>query len=144
MVSAETLKKGTISVVNAHGPIEAYTKQGMIIGENIAHNFNARSTSGKIEVSYKKLPSTSSVDLCSTSGNIILALPTDTNAEIYGQTTNGTITSEHEITLSPRTTKLNKTAWTEFTKHVDGTLGDKQASIALHSNKGNIKILAAS
>ena len=144
LVSAQTFKKGTISVVNAHGPIEAYTQQGMIIGENIAHNFNAESISGKIDVTYKNLPPTSSVDLCSASGNITLALPTTTHAEICGQTTNGTLISEHEIKLNSRTTKLNKVTWAQFTRDVDGTLGNGDASIALRSNKGNIKILTIS
>lgn len=144
LVSAQTLKKGTISILNAQGPVEAYTQQGMIIGSNIGHDFNARSTSGKIDIAYKKLPPTSFVDLNSVSGNITLALPIDTNAEICGQTKNGSIISEHEITLNSRTTKLNKTSWAQFMKDIDGTLGNKDASIALQSNRGNIKILTIS
>lgn len=141
LASMQTLKKGSISIVNAHGPIEAYTQQGNITGENITHNCDARSTSGKITLTYKKLPETSSINLTTTSGNIMLALPAETNAAIFGNTTYGTFMSEHDITLKPYTTKLNKTAWSQFTKNVDGTLGTGDATIQIKSTKGNVRIL---
>lgn len=141
--SARTLKKGSIHIANAMGPVEAHTHQGNILGENITHSFNAHSTSGKVTVAYKKLPSTSAVDLKTTSGNIILALPTDTNAEIKGHTTHGTLMSDHIITLKPYATQLNSSAWNKFKKEVDGTIGSGEATIALHSIKGNLKITEA-
>ena len=137
----QTLKKGTITIINAYGPIEAYTQQGNIFAENIADSFEARSISGKMNIYCKKIPSTSSINLSTTSGNIVLALPTDTNAEICGQTVYGTLLSEHDITLKSFTTKLNKTAWTKFTKEVDGFLGTGDASIMVSSTKGNVKII---
>jgi hypothetical protein len=140
LVSARTLKKGTINITNALGPVDAQTHQGNITGENIAHSFNAHSTSGKVTVAYKKLPSTGTIDLKTTSGNIILALPTDTNAEIKGHTTHGTLVSDHVITLKPYATQLNSFAWNKFKKEVDGTIGSGEATIALHSIKGNLKI----
>ncbi len=139
-VSARTLKKGTINIAHALGPVDAHTHYGNINGENIAHSFNAHSTSGKISVAYKKLPSTSAIDLNTTSGHITLALPTDTNAEIKGHTTHGTLLSDHVITLKPYATQLNSSAWNKFKKEVDGTIGTGEATIALHSIKGNLKI----
>jgi hypothetical protein len=139
-VSARTLKKGNINIANTLGPIDAHTHHGNINGENIAHSFNAHSTSGKISVAYKKLPSTSAIDLNTTSGHITLALPTDTNAEIKGHTTHGTLISDHIITLKPYATQLNSSAWNKFKKEVDGTIGSGEATIALHSIKGNLKI----
>ncbi len=141
LVSAQTLKKGSISITNAHGPIEAYTQQGNITGENITHNCDARSTSGKISLAYKQVPPTSTINLTTTSGNIQLALPAETNAAICGNTTYGTFMSDHDITLKSYTTKLNKTAWTQFTKNVNGTLGSGDAKIEIKSTKGNVKIL---
>jgi Putative adhesin len=142
-VSARTLKKGTIQIANSLGPIDAQTHQGNINGENIGHSFNAHSTSGKINIAYKKLPSTSAIDVKTTSGNITLALPTDTNAEIKGHTTHGTLISDHIITLKPYATQLNSFAWNKFKKEVDGTIGSGEATIALHSIKGNLKITEA-
>lgn len=140
LVSAHTLKKGPISIINATGPVETRSHYGNISGENIANSFSANSTTGKISVSYKTLPSTSSINLETISGNIMLALPTDTNAEIRGHTTYGTLISDHYITLKPYTTQLNTCAWNKFKKEVDGILGTGEATIALHSTNGNVKI----
>lgn len=141
LVSAQSCKKGSITVISPNGPVEAYTQQGNIIGENIVHNFDARSTSGKIDITYKNVPATSSAHLITTSGNITLALPTGTNAEIYGQTMHGTLMSDHEITIKSYATPLNKIAWNKFKKEVDGILGSGEASIDLRSTSGNIKIV---
>jgi|SRR4030095_3924071 len=140
-VSAQTFKKGSIIVSNASGPVSAITQYGNIVGNAINNNFSAHSTTGKITVAYAKLPSTSSVELESIAGNIFLMLPTDTNAEIRGHTAHGTIISEHYITLKPYATQLNRTAWNRFTKEVNGILGTGQATIALRSTKGNVKII---
>jgi hypothetical protein len=49
--------------------------------------------------------------------------------------------SDHDITLKSYTTKLNKTAWAQFTKRVDGILGTGDAKIEIKSAKGNVKIV---
>ncbi|HLC07109.1 MAG TPA: DUF4097 family beta strand repeat-containing protein [Candidatus Babeliales bacterium] len=140
LVSAQTLKKGSIYITNSLGPVEARSHYGDIHGENIADSFYAHSTTGKVNIAYKKLPSTSSINLKTTSGNIMLALPTDTNAEIRGHTTHGVLLSELPITLRSFTTQLNKPAWNKFKQEVDGTLGSGEATIMVHSTKGNVKI----
>lgn len=140
LVSAQTLKKGSIFITNSLGPVEARSYYGDIYGENIAHSFYAHSATGKVNLAYKKLPSTSSINLKTTSGNIVLALPTDTNAEIRGHTEHGTLFSELPITIRSFTTQLNKPAWNKFKQQVDGTLGSGEATIMVHSTKGNVKI----
>ncbi len=140
-VSAQTFKKGPIFISNASGPVSAITEHGTIIADGIANNFSAHSTTGKVTVAYAKLPSSSNVELETVSGNISLILPTDTNAEIHGHTTHGTLISDHYITLKPYTTQLNRTAWNRFTKEVNGILGSGKATIALRSIKGNVKII---
>lgn len=140
-ISAQTLKKGSITIANACGPVEAYTLKGSIFGENITNSFDARSIKGKMNIAYKKVSAESSINLTTTSGNIILALPMETNATICGNTMYGTLLSDHEITLNPYSTKLNKNAWSYFTKHVEGILGSGDASIKITSTKGNVRIV---
>ena len=140
LVSARTLKKGRINIINSAGPVDVRSYHGNIQGTNIANSFNAHSTDGKVAVAYKTLPSTSTVNLKTLSGNIMLALPNDTNAEIRGHTTHGTFMSDHYITFKPYTTQLNSLAWNKFKKEVDGILGTGEATISLHSTKGNVKI----
>ncbi len=140
-VLAQTIKKGSITILHTAGPIEARTYAGTIKGEHIAHSFYADTTKGNINLTYKNLPSTACLDLKSSSGNIILALPTETSAQVRGHTAYGTFMSEHQIQLKSYTTLLNKQAWIRFKKEIEGTLGSGQATIALRSTKGNIKII---
>ena len=140
LVSAQTRKKGSIFIAHAAGPVKAVSHQGNIIGDAIANSFSAHSTTGKVNVTYKTVPSTSSINLETASGNIMLALPTDTNAEIRGHTKYGTLISDHLITLKPQITKLDSFAWNRYRKEVDGTLGSGEATIALRSTNGNLKI----
>lgn len=142
LVSIQTRNKGSITIINAHGPIEAHAHKGKIIGQNIIDSFSAYSINGSVAVTYKKVPPiNSSIDLTTISGNITLAVPTETNAIIHGNTMHGTLICDHEVTLTPYTTKLNKMAWTQFTRGVDGTLGaGGNTSIALNSATGNVKV----
>lgn len=140
-ISVRTLKKGSISIANASGAVNAHSHQGNIDGVNIANSFKAHSILGKVNVAYKTLPSTSSINLETKSGNIMLALPADTNAEIRGHTKHGTLISDHYITLKPYATQLNSSAWNKFKKEVDGTMGTGEATIALHSTSGNVRIM---
>ncbi len=141
LVVAQTDKNGSISIINSSGPVEAKSYAGNITGENIAHSFSAQTAKGNITLACKKIPFTGWLDAKTSSGNIILALPTDTNAHIHGHTIHGTFMSEHPILLKPYTTSLNKEAWKIFKQKVDGTLGSGDATIALASTSGNIKII---
>src|SRR5579871_3038531 len=142
LVYVQTRNKGSITIINAHGPIEAYTHKGKIIGQNINDNFSACSLNGSIAIAYKKVPSTNIIDLTTTSGNIKLAIPAATNAAIHGHTMHGTFMCDHEVTLSSYTTRLNKMAWTQFTRGVEGVLGTGgDTSIAINSTTGNVKIV---
>ena len=140
LVCAQTLKKGGITISNAYGPVETQSTHGTIIGENIAQSFYARSEKGKINIAYKKVPSTSSIDLKSISGNITLGLPHNTNAELRSYTEHGTLVSDLYILIKPFTTQLNSQAWKKFKQAIDGSIGSGEATIALHSCKGNIRI----
>ena len=139
-VLATALDQGSIIISHASGPVNAQADRGDIIGQEIAHSFSGHSIAGKINVAYKTLPSTSSIDLKTITKNILLELPTNTNAEILGSTINGSILSDHYLVLKPYTTQLNKSAWKKFKQTVNGTLGMGQAAIALQSTHGNIKI----
>ncbi|GAH07562.1 unnamed protein product, partial [marine sediment metagenome] len=45
-------------------------------------------------------------------------------------------------TLQPQTTKLDKTAWRNFKRSAQATLGKGGAHIRLASRSGNVKLLA--
>lgn len=140
-VHAKTTKKGNIIIENTCAPIQATAHYGNITIDKACSSIIANTTKGKVHVDCKNVPSTSIVKLESKSGSIVLALPTQVNASIKGQTNHGTLFSDHYITLKPYATKLNSSAWNRFKKEVNGTLGSGEATILLRSNYGNVKIV---
>lgn len=140
-VHATTEKKGDITVDQAAGTILANTNRGNITVNQAQSTVRATSQKGHINVVYTQLPAVGSVDLQSDSGQITLTLPEQSSAYIKGKTSRGTITSQHLITMKPRTTKLDKQAWNLMKKEVEGTIGEGKALVTLNSTRGSIKII---
>lgn len=152
-------QRGSVSIINAHNSIDVNTNKGNILLDKPYARVKAQANSGNIqildaqssviakteygsiEMFAKEVPSTSSIKLSTLSGNILLHLPQEVNADLQASTKYGTVTSDHFITLKPQTTQLNKQTWKRLQKQVDGTLGSGEAQIVLSSVKSNIKVL---
>ena len=137
----QTEKRGDITATNIVGEMKTITHRGSIIIRNASNSVIASADRGKIDVSFERLPETARVELHSAQGNVNIALPSTTNAHIYGHTKRGILTSNHYIALRPHTTQLNKAAWEHFKKEVEGTIGTGEADIKVTSTHGNINIL---
>lgn len=137
-------KTGTITIHQADENIKAATECGNITIHNAKKSIIASTQKGIISIDCVDVPSTSKVALSTQTGNIILRMPTQTNADLQAHTDKGTLLCEHYLTVKPLTTQLNSHAWNRFKKEVDGTIGTGEAHITLHAGIGNIKILAHS
>lgn len=140
-VDVQTQIKGNIALYNPHGRIKAETNSGNIAIFEAQSSVIADTQNGNISMIAKEVPSTSTIKLTTVSGNIMLHLPADVNADVQAATKYGTVTSDHFITLKPQTTQLNKYAWKRIQKQVDGIIGSGEAQIKLSSVKSNIKLL---
>lgn len=140
-VEAITQEKGSITFHKPHGRIKAQTNSGNIFIHDAQSTVVADTHYGSIEMYAKEVPSTSSINLTTMSGSIMLHLPSDVNADLKAYTKYGIITSDHFITLKPQTTQLNKQAWKRLQKQVDGILGTGEAQIKLSSVRSDIKLL---
>ena len=140
-VEAQSHVKGNIALYNPQGRIKAETNHGNIIIFDAQSSVIADTQTGSIEMFAREVPSTSTIKLATVSGNIMLHLPPDVNADLQASTKQGTVTSDHFITLKPQTTQLNKYTWKRIQKQVDGTIGSGEAQIKLSSVKSNIKVL---
>ena len=140
-IDINNTNKGNITLYKPLGNARAETNNGAITIHDAQNSVIAHTNYGSIEMFAKDVPSTSSIKLATVSGNILLHLPQEVNAELQASTKLGTITSDHFITLKPQTTQLNKNAWKRFQKQIDGTLGSGEAQIRLSSVKSNIKVL---
>lgn len=136
-----TCSKGSITLHQPTGRAKAQTNNGTITIYNAQGSVIANTNYGAIEMFAKEVSSTSTIKLTTVSGQIMLHLPADVNADLQASTKKGVITCDHYITLKPQTTQLNKNAWKRLQKEVDGTLGSGEAQIKLSSVKSNIKVL---
>lgn len=144
IVTAHTKQSGSIRIEQAHKPVSAITKKGTIIIHDALDTITACTQKGKIVAHCAALPQQGRVHLKTDAGQIALHVPSVINASVSAQTTRGTVTSDHLITIQPHTTRLNAHAWNSFKKEVHGSLGtttEPTSSIVLNSLNGNIKIL---
>jgi len=140
-VHAQAHSVGSITIENAQGAINCLTQCGTIVINNAHNNLSAFTQKGKIITQYNTLDNATTIALETSSGDIILTLPTQSNATIHGTTAHGAIFSDHYITLKPYTTQLNTLAWKKLKKEINGTIGSGAVDISLCSLWGTIKIL---
>lgn len=86
----KTRSDGDVEIDNIDGDIEVSTLNGEIEMENVSGSVVASTTRGKIELDYKR-PPTKPVSLSASNGDITLAVPPKTAANLRMHTTNGSI-----------------------------------------------------
>lgn len=132
--------KGSITVQQATGPVQATTNNGNIALHETKCSVLAHAAHGSINMHCTHLEPTASIRLTAY-GSIELRLPHEANARLQATSERGTVLSDHFINLEPQLTKLNKSAWNQLKRNIEGTLGTGEADIILHANAGPIKIL---
>lgn len=143
--------QGSVTIAGIEGDIDISLEQGAIDIKGSKKSVTAHTVHGSISVSQAKLLTTDSIFLqASDSGSITLALPPETNASLYATVQNGTIQSDHPITMVV-TTKLDR-GWTDrLKKEIKGMIGkaktggelaslDDMAPITLEVARGTIQI----
>lgn len=139
-VCANANAKGSITVQQAAGPVQATTNNGNISLYETKYSVLAHAAHGSISMHCTQLEPTASIRLTA-SGSIELRLPHEANARLQATSERGSVVSDHFINLEPQLTKLNKSAWNQLKRNIEGTLGTGEADIILHANAGPIKIL---
>lgn len=138
-VSLKTLS-GSISINQVTGSIAALTNKGSITINEAANAVRAKTTKGDIDVSMRHIKQATTIFLENQVGDIDLALPKKTNAQLSAKTAEGKISCDLYVTLKPRTTKINAQFWDTMKKEIDGTIGQPGSHITLHTIEGNISI----
>jgi hypothetical protein len=138
---ADVATKGSITINQAEGSINATTGKGTITIFQSHDNVTAKTTYGRIRVYCKELPHNKELWLQTKTGSIHLSMPTTINADIRVKTEDGTIQSELPITINTLTTLLDARAWKRFKQEIQGILGvSPEARIRLYSRDSNIEI----
>lgn len=144
-VLAQTEQKGDIYVEHAQGDVKTIVNSGNIRIQNATKSVIASAEKGTISASIETLNPNTLLEFHTQSGNVNLALPSTASAHIQGHTESGSFTSTHWIKVNTFTTQLNKKAWSQFKRGVEGSIGTEGSSeIRLTSINGNIKITESS
>lgn len=146
-----TQTKGPVTIHGVEGDIDISLEQGSIEIKGSKKSVLAKTGNGAITVHQAKLVDLNSIFLqTSDKGNIALSLPPETRASLHANVQNGTITSDHPVTMTI-TTKLDRTWLDRLKKEVTGVLGkfktneelaalEDAAPITLEAARGNIHI----
>ena len=141
-VSVST-EKGSLKVENISGAVTAHTEKGNIDLTNINGPIKTKTEKGTISIYTKNLQSKHSILAITKKGNVSLSLPEKTSASIQATTHQGRISSEHTVTMEPRTMKINKKTVAKLNKELFCTLGSGGTELKIHTGKGNIDFLTS-
>ncbi|HVN94108.1 MAG TPA: DUF4097 family beta strand repeat-containing protein [Terracidiphilus sp.] len=121
-----TMDSDSLRVTDAKGPVHVTTRSKDIDLSEIYGDIVVQGSNGTISVA----PAGSySVDAKNDKGDIELTLPPDASATLDGQTHNGDIVSDYELTISG-----------DENKTVNGKIGSGAAHIQLNTSNGDLHI----
>ncbi len=138
-VKIKTLN-GSITTNQVEGSITAITNKGSITLNEAANTVRAKTTKGNIDVTMHQVKPATTLLLENQEGDIDLAIPNETNAQLTAKTMDGIISCDLYIALKTRITKINNQFWDLMKREVEGNLGKSGPSINLQTSKGDITI----
>lgn len=135
-----------ITIKNVSGVTELSSQTGAINITGGTHTVIAKTTTGNITVSRKKILSDHVLNIQSESGDITIAVPQEINCELQAHSESGKITSDLLVTLCPEAMQLSNETFKKLQHHVYGFIGQRidennPSTILLSSESGSIKIL---
>jgi DUF4097 and DUF4098 domain-containing protein YvlB len=131
---------GSITVNQVEGAITAVANKGAIAINEASNSVRAKTAKGTIDVTMRRIKPATTLTLENLEGDIDLALPNETNAQLAAKTLDGKISCDLYVTLKSRTTKINNQFWDAMKREIDGTLGQSGSSINVNTTKGDISI----
>lgn len=137
-------ESGNIIIKQARGILEARTTKGNIEMYGVQNMVNAKvEEKGDIIIESVIVPEETTIQALTNKGNITFKTSQNTNALVAAKTGQGKISSDLELTLYAKTTKLSSDIWNELRKEVHAYLHEPKASssISLKTKNGNISIL---
>ena len=119
-----TTDNGAIKLHGTHATIEATAlNRGTITVTNATKDVIAQSNKGFINICCDELNAHNKVWAKSKKGMVTLALPEKVDARLYAKSERGTVQSDRPVTLTSRTTELNRKSWQNFKQEVEGSIG---------------------
>lgn len=125
---------GDMEIEGVTGKVVASTVNGGLTAKSLRNDADLSSVNGGLAAKFADLQEGHHVKLQTVNGKIALTLPRGVNAELSAKTLNGSLDSEHDLTV-----KKNF----PLGRELKGRLGQGGARIDVSSVNGGIKILRA-
>ena len=127
-----TTVNGQVEIDNLAGSVRAKTVNGNVRIDQTEGDATASTVNGSIEVRYSEPPDSGTHEFSTVNGGIDLYLPSSAGGRFKANTVNGGI--ETDFPLAVKGGKWGGP------KHVDGRVGDSDASFALKTVNGGISV----
>ena len=123
---------GTLRIAGAEAVEDLHTVNGNIEVFEAAGNVHAHTTNGSVHLELARFQDQSGAAAETTNGSILLAIPTDTHADLEARSLNGSFSSELPLTLQGSLRP----------REVHARLGNGGVPIRLNTVNGGIRIVA--
>ena len=127
-----TTVNGQVEIDSLAGSVRAKTVNGYVSIDQTEGDTTASTVNGSIEVRYGEPPESGSHEFSTVNGGIDLYLPSSSGGRFKANTVNGSI--ETDFPLAVKGGKWGAP------KHVDGRVGDSDASFELNTVNGGISV----
>jgi DUF4097 and DUF4098 domain-containing protein YvlB len=131
-VEAKTAS-GNIEISNVTGRVNAHTASGNVDVKNVSGAASARAASGNVSVSIARLEGSDSMNFSTASGDVIVKMPSDLDAEVDMHSMSGSLRTDFPITISEPRFGPGRSA--------RGRLGAGSRTLKISSASGNASLL---
>ncbi len=123
---------GTLRVAGLDAVEDLHTVNGNIEVFESGGNVHAHTTNGSVQLELARLHDKDGAAAETTNGSILLAIPTDTHADLEARSLNGSFSSELPLTMQG----------SQRPREVRGRLGNGGVPIRLNTVNGGIRVVA--
>lgn len=127
--------EGNVAVKKIESPLHIVSHTGAITIKNSSASVKAYA-SDDLYAQFDLLPMCAHCEFSSANGALTISLPQSVHAQIQATTIGGEIYCDHFVTLSQRTTRLNKHTWQEMQRNIHALIGNGGTMVKLSAYKG--------
>ena len=121
---------GGVQVSNVRGNVVLQTTNGEVHVTNVTGQACAHTTNGAVVAELRKLPTSGTVDLQTTNGNVEATFDRDLKADLDASTTNGRVSVEFPVAASIA----------RGSRTIHGTIQGGGAKITIQTTNGNVEV----
>jgi len=123
---------GDVRVTGFSGEVKVSTASGDIHIADVAGSVNARAASGDLDIQIARLEGSGAMEFSTASGDVIVSLPSDLDAEVSMSTVSGDLETDFPIEVKERKRGSGRQAF--------GRVGGGSRSLRISSASGDVRL----